>query len=158
MERKIDIRTWAKEPKFPVAVDTSWVDKFSRKKSSKKLAVFKKDYNRFESINLADRTGLVTASSDPLLINKVKVGWGTKIFRFNISKTRAWTAVKGRKTALVSAQFDGCNRLTTFKQVKEPRIYISVAADYHDIFSPVTALTQVKCRHSREYQYSGCCR
>ncbi|NOX35596.1 MAG: methyl-accepting chemotaxis protein [Deltaproteobacteria bacterium] len=72
-ERKINVKNWTKEKEFPNAVDTSWVDGFSRRKSSEKLSSFKKDYNSFESINLADNTGLVTSSSDPDLINKYKV-------------------------------------------------------------------------------------
>jgi len=72
-ERKINVKNWTKETEFPNAVDTGWVDGFSRKKSSEKLNIFKKDYNSFESINLADKTGMVTASSDSELIDKYKV-------------------------------------------------------------------------------------
>ncbi len=73
MERRINVKNWTKETEFPNAVDTGWVDGFSRKKSSEKLDIFKKDYNSFESICLADKEGLVTASSDPELIDKQKV-------------------------------------------------------------------------------------
>lgn len=72
-ERKINVKNWTKEKEFPNAVDTSWVDGFARKKSSEKLEIFKKDYNSFESINLADSTGTVTASSDPELVGISKV-------------------------------------------------------------------------------------
>ncbi len=72
-ERKINVKNWTKEVEFPNAVDTSWVDGFSRRKSSEKLTVFKQDYNSFESINLADKNGMVTASSDESLIDTEKV-------------------------------------------------------------------------------------
>lgn len=72
-ERKINVRNWSKEVEFPNAVDTSWVDGFSRRKSSEKLTIFNKDYSSFESINLADKNGLVTASSDPSLIDTEKI-------------------------------------------------------------------------------------
>lgn len=72
-ERKINVKNWTKEKEFPNSVDTGWVDGFSRKKSSEKLTTFKKDYNSFESISLADNTGMVTCSSNPDLIDKHKV-------------------------------------------------------------------------------------
>ena len=73
IERKINVKNWTKETEFPNAVDTGWVDGFSRKKSSEKLSIFKKDYNSFESICLADKTGMVTSSSDPELIDSLNV-------------------------------------------------------------------------------------
>jgi len=60
-ERKINIKNWTLTTEFPNAVDTGWVDGFSRKKSSEKLSLFNTDYNAFESINLVDANGMVTA-------------------------------------------------------------------------------------------------
>lgn len=72
-ERKINIKNWTLTTEFPNAVDTGWVDGFSRKKSSEKLTLFNTDYNAFESINLVDANGMVTASSNPELVDKLKV-------------------------------------------------------------------------------------
>jgi methyl-accepting chemotaxis protein len=99
-ERKINVKNWTKEKEFPNAVDTGWVDGFSRKKSSEKLTIFKKDYNSFESINLADNTGMVTSSSDPDLIDKLKVD--KQLFFQNAMKGKMVTShiFKSDKTGL----------------------------------------------------------
>ncbi len=74
VERELNVKSWAPTTEFPMAVDDSWVDNSSRKRSSAKLKAYKEEYKVFEAIALTDRKGNVVASSDSELVDSLNVG------------------------------------------------------------------------------------
>ncbi len=72
-ERRLNVESWTKEKSFPSAVDTSWIDTYTRKKASQKLATFKDAYTMYEDICLADKDGKVVSSSDRNLVDTLNV-------------------------------------------------------------------------------------
>ncbi|MCP3940205.1 MAG: methyl-accepting chemotaxis protein [Desulfobacteraceae bacterium] len=73
-ERRLNVESWTREKTFPGAVDSSWVDAYTRKKASNRLVDLKKAYIMYEDICLADSSGNVVSSSNPELVNNFNIG------------------------------------------------------------------------------------
>ncbi|MCG8633897.1 MAG: methyl-accepting chemotaxis protein [Desulfobacterales bacterium] len=105
-ERRLNVESWTKEKTFPTAVDTSWVDAYTRKKASKRLTAMKSAYTMYEDICLADKNGNVVSSSDPALVDKLNVGgkpFFEKAFQGEFTASSLFKSPKSGKPAFIIA-------------------------------------------------------
>ncbi|MEH0021309.1 MAG: methyl-accepting chemotaxis protein [Desulfobacter sp.] len=105
-ERRLNVESWTGEKNFPAAVDTSWVDDYTRKKASKRLAALKSAYTMYEDIFLADRNGNVVSSSDPALAGKLNIGdqsFFKTAFKGEFTVTSLFKSPKTGKPAFIIA-------------------------------------------------------
>ncbi len=72
-DRKLDLKSWSSEEVYAKALTASIIGKAARVTANEKLGRLKADYGYYEDISLTDREGLVVASNNDAVINKINV-------------------------------------------------------------------------------------
>lgn len=72
-DRTLDLKGWSDQQIFVTSLKTSFIAKTARKSSNVLLMEIKKDYTYFDSLGLADQTGLIVSASNPDVIGKLNV-------------------------------------------------------------------------------------
>jgi methyl-accepting chemotaxis protein len=72
-DRRVDINNWGDRKVFKTATQNSFVGKAARSTANSDLAQLKDTYKYYEDILLADKSGLVVASSSPDAIGKTSI-------------------------------------------------------------------------------------
>ena len=72
-DRKLDIKSWSGNNDFQKAFEDSFVGMAARMASNRQLAGLKQDYGYYEDINLADASGLISASSNLDIVKNLNI-------------------------------------------------------------------------------------
>lgn len=73
-DRKLDLKSWSNEEVYANALMTSIIGRAARVKANEKLARLKSDYGYYEDISLVNKEGLVIASNNDAVIDKINIG------------------------------------------------------------------------------------
>ena len=72
-DRQLDLKSWSQEEIYAKATKTSIIGKAARATANEKLARLKADYGYYEDISLSGTEGMVIASNNEAVINKISV-------------------------------------------------------------------------------------
>jgi len=72
-DRKLDLKSWSSEEVYAKALTASIIGKAARVTANEKLGSLKADYGYYEDISLTNKEGLVIASNNDAVIDKINV-------------------------------------------------------------------------------------